>query len=198
MSPVHLLRWAGLLAIVSAGLSVLGDLLRLGVDVENPALASTAGYTLVFGLYLFGTVLLLLGMVGLYIHQSAEAGILGVAGFVIAFVGTALLAGALWFELFITPSLAAAAPGRADTELGLPGFILAFVLTGLGWLLFGVATLRAHVYPRWAGVLMILGVLISLTPLPLSGSVFSLAIAWLGFVLFTGRHFTTAQPALGT
>ena len=86
----------------------------------------------------------------------------------------------------------------AHTGLGLPGFILSFLLAGLGWLVFGVATLRARVYPRWAAILLIVGAVLSFTPLPLSGMVLSVAVAWLGFILFTERQFARAQPLIGT
>jgi len=188
------MRWAGLAAVLSAVLSVVGDLLRLFVDVESSETATTTPYALVFLLYLLGAVLLLLGLVGLYASQSEAAGVLGLVGFLVAFLGTTLLVGALWFELFITPSLATRAPGLAEAELGLAGFILVFLLGVVGWLLFGVATLRAHTYPRWAAVLLMVGGVVAFVPIPLAGIVFSVAIAWLGFVLFTGRNASAEQP----
>lgn len=195
MSPADLMRWAGLAAVVSAALSVMGDLLRLFVDVESSETATTTPYALVFLLYLLGAVLLLLGLVGLYTSQSEAAGVLGLVGFLAAFLGTALLVGVLWFELFITPSLAARAPGLAEAELGLAGFILVFLLGVVGWLLFGVATLRARTYPRWAAALLMVGGLVAFVPIPLAGIVFSAAIAWLGFILFTGRSAPAEQTS---
>ncbi len=69
-----------------------------------------------------------------------------------------------------------------------------YVLAALGWLLFGVATLRARVYPRVAAILLIVGAV--LLGLPLAGSeiVLAVAVAWLGFALFTGRAAQTEQP----
>jgi hypothetical protein len=190
-----LIRWGGLAALVSAAVSVIGDILRLFVDVESAASATGTSYALVFGLYLIGGVLLLLGLVGLYASQSEAAGVLGLVGFLVAFAGTALLVGALWFELFITPALAAEAPELAEAELGLAGFILVLLTGALGWVLFGVATLRARVYPRWAAVLLIVGGLVAFAPVPLAGIVFSGAVAWMGFILFTGRVVSVEEPA---
>jgi hypothetical protein len=195
MSPADLMRWAGLAAVVSAVLSVMGDLLRLFVDVESSETATTTPYALVFLLYLLGAVLLLLGLVGLYTSQSEAAGVLGLVGFLAAFLGTALLVGVLWFELFITPSLATRAPGLAEAELGLAGFILVFLLGVVGWLLFGVATLRARTYPRRAAALLMVGGVVAFVPIPLAGLVFSVATAWLGFVLFTGGSAPAEQPS---
>lgn len=192
---------AGLAALLSGVLSGAGDLLSLVVDLESPEVATTAPYAFVFGLYLLSGILLLLGLVGLYTRQSQAAGTLGLVSFLVAFLGTALVTGAIWFELFISPSLAAEAPTIARTELGLVGFLLSFVLAGLGWLLFGVATLRASVYPRGGAVLLMVGAVMTLAPMvapiPLSGIVLSVAVAWLGFLLFTDKAAVVAeQPSL--
>lgn len=195
MQSSKLIRWGGLAALVSAASSIMGDILRLFVDVESADSATGTLYALVFWLYLIGAVLLLLGLVGLYVRQSEAAGVPGLVGFLVAFAGTALLSGALWFELFITPALAVEAPGLAEAELGLAGFVLSFLLVILGWLLFGVATLRARVYPRWAAVLLIVGAIASLAPIPLAGAVFSGAVAWMGFLLFTGKVVSVEESA---
>lgn len=195
MSSLNLIRLAGLAAVVSGVASVIGDLLSLGVDLESAESAATVSYFFVFLLYLLGTVLLLLGLVGIYASQSEAAGILGLVGFLAAFSGTALVSGTIWFELFITPSLAAEAPELAEAELGLAGFILSFLLAIIGWLLFGVATLRAHVYPRWAAVLLIVGAIVSFAPVPLAGTVLSVAVVSLGFILFTGRNASVEEPS---
>ena len=39
------------------------------------------------------------------------------------------------------------------------GFVLSYVLSGVGEILFGIATLRARVYPRTPAVLLIVGVM---------------------------------------
>ena len=193
MSSSNLIRLAGLAALISGVLAAIGDLLRLVVDVEDPGSATTASYAIVFLLYLISTALLLLGLVGFYTSQSQAAGIVGFVGFLVAFLGTVLLAGALWFELFITPALATEAPGLLEAELGLPGFILMLLFGAVGWVLFGVATLRARVYPRWAGVLLIVGGVIAFFPLPLVGIIFSVTVAYLGFLLFTGQVASDEQ-----
>ena len=195
MSSSSLIRWAGLAAVLSGVSSVIGDLLGLTVDLESAESAATTPYVLIFVLYLLGTVLLLLGLVGLYAGQSEAAGVLGLVGFLVAFLGTALFSGAVWFELFITPSLAAEAPELAEAELGLAGFVVSFLLVVLGWFLFGAATLRARVYPRPTAALLMVGAVASFAPIPLSGIVLSVAVAWLGLVLFTGGAATAGQPS---
>lgn len=195
MQSSDLIRWGGLAALASAAVSVMGDILRLFVDVESAGAATGISYALVFWSYLIGSILLLLGLVSLYVSQSEAASVLGLVGFLVAFVGTTLLVGALWFELFITPALAAEAPELAEAELGLAGFILVLLAGALGWVLFGAATLRARVYPRGAAVLLIVGGLVAFTPIPLAGIVFSGAVAWMGFTLFTGKVVSVGEPA---
>ena len=116
----------------------------------------------------------------------------------VTFLGMALVVGASWTSTFTEPALAQVAPELLAQE---PpgwldfGFTLTYVLASLGWLLFGVATLRAGVYPRAAAILLIVGALISFVPLPLTEVILAIAIAWLGLELFTGRGVSPEQPA---
>jgi hypothetical protein len=195
MSSSSLIRLAGLAVLSSGVLSVIGDLMNLVVDLENPVSATTSSYTIVYFLYLLSTALVLLGLVGLYTSQSQAVGILGLVGFLVAFLGTVMLVGGLWFELFVTPNLAAQAPVLVEADLGSLGFTLTFFLGAVGWVLFGVATLRANVYPRWAAVLLIVGGVIFFLPVPLRGIIFSVSAAYLGFMLFTGQVRSDEQPS---
>lgn len=74
------------------------------------------------------------------------------------------------------------------------GFTLSFGLVSLGWLLFGVASLRARVYPRSASILLIIGAALTFVPLPFTAIVFAVSVAWLGFVLLTGMSASSAAP----
>ncbi len=53
--------------------------------------------------------------------------------------------------------------------------------------MFGIATLRAGVFPRWAAILLMVGAVLSFFPVPLTGIVLSAAVIWLGSILLTGR-----------
>jgi hypothetical protein len=193
-SSSSLIRLAGLAAIGSGVVGVIGDPLALLVDLEDPLSATTASYAIVLLVYLISAALLLLGLVGLYGSQSQAAGTLGLVGFLLAFLGTVLLAGVFWFELYVAPALAAQAPELLEAEVRLAGFILTSLFAAVGWVLFEVATLRAGVYPRWAGVLLIVGA-IAFFPLPLRGIIFFVSVAYLGFLLFTGRAHLDEQPS---
>jgi hypothetical protein len=121
------------------------------------------------------------------------SGLLGLVGFVVAFIGTVLVAGFFWTSAFIAPLLAVEAP-ELLTVRALPGFFRSFVVFGFGWLLFGVATLRAGIYPRAAAVLLIVGALIIVIPWPLTSIVLDAAVVWMGYVLFRGRDTPAEQP----
>ena len=71
----------------------------------------------------------------------------------------------------------------------------------LGGLLFGIATFRARVLPRWAGILLAAGTLLApLAALLPNGSQpkiaipVGLALAWLGYALMTERREPLAEP----
>ena len=189
-----LVRVGGGLAAIAGGVliiiaALIGSLALGGVSTVSEGV-TTAAYTVVTLVYMLAAVLVLGGLVGLYVHQSEEAGILGLIGFAVAFLGTAMLVGATWNQAFITPALAQAIPALFDEGvlgwLSL-GFVLTYLLVSLGWLLFGVATFVARVYPRPAAVLLIIGALISFIPLSYTEILLAAAIAWLGFfTLFIG------------
>ena len=188
MSSSDLIRWSGLAAMVAAALLVVGDLLNLTVLFSPEpfsAEAQTGSYIFRQALFLLGVTLLLLGLVGLYVRQSQAAGTLGLVGFLVAFAGTVLVAGFLWAGTFVTPALATEVPEFLEAGSP-PGFFPALITCGVGWLLFGIATLRARIYPRWATILLIVGAVIFVVPLPLTGIVLSVSVAWLGFHLFRG------------
>ncbi len=199
MSNTDLIRWSGLAAILAGVLLSVGALLSLTTESENLSQsATTASYTFSALLYLLGAMLLLLGLVGLYVRQSEASGSLGLVAFVLAFVGTALALGATWAELFVPPSMAVEAPTVLDAEptgmLAL-GFTLTFLFfLPLGWLLFGVASLRARIYPRAAAILLMVGAVISGLPIPLTEIVLYVGVVWLGFVLFAEGGEAVRQP----
>jgi len=119
-------------------------------------------------------------------------------GFLVAFSGTGLVAGFVWVDTFIAPELAKSAPQLL--EMGPPpGRSLSLLVFGVGWALFGLATLWAGVYPRQAAMLLIIGAVISTVlnlaflPVPFGGLPFEAAVAWLGVVLFTGWDTSVSE-----
>lgn len=212
-SKTNLMRWAGLSALV-AGLCciVVGMFHPVNVSsaVTTPTwinvhIAATAmGF---FGLF---------GMAGLYARQAEKSGWLGLAGFVLFSLWLGLMLPFSFVEAFILPRLATDSPAFVAGFLGMFTGIASEIDLGIlptfwnisgpmyifGPLLFGIATFRAHVLPRWAGALLVLGAV--LVPV---GAVVSpeyqpkimipigLALAWLGYALFSERREKASELA---
>ncbi len=136
----------------------------------------TSAFTVSSGLRLFSIVLLLWGLIGIYGRQSRAAGTFGLWAFVVVFLGTALVAGNAWAEVFVWPTLAQVSPNAMTgpiTEVSpylSAGLGASFLFFGIGLILFGVATFWAGVYPRWAAVLLIIGIPVTMFLDPTAGS----------------------------
>jgi hypothetical protein len=71
----------------------------------------------------------------------------------------------------------------------------------LGPLVFGIATFRARVLPRWAGALLVLGAVLvpvgAVVPHELQPKIMipvGLAFVWLGYALFSERREPASEP----
>lgn len=207
MSTTKLLRWSGLASIGAGILFAIATLLHPpGEDV--PAII-TAAWVPAHAIGWVADLLLLLGLVGLYSRQAEKTGWLGLLGFVLAFIGVTLESGGNYSSVTLMPDLAATVPDVLTTLMNRPPFAfpVAVVIFGLtlmvsrtlGFLLLGVAILRADVLPRWAGLLLIIGVLLAFGSgvSPLIGSVaaaiFALGLAWLGYTLWTNQGIIEAK-----
>jgi hypothetical protein len=152
----------------------------------------------------FGSAILLgIGLVGLYLHQEERFGVFGAVAFVIALLGTIAAAGGQWTYVFVVPHFAPVVPEMINESTGsvLTGFVLSYAILALGWVLFGLATLRARVFPRWASLLVIAGAAIALLPLPSRTLLLAIAVAILGVrVLQSGgaaeRDTRDARPSI--
>jgi len=126
---------------------------------------------------------------------------LGLAGFLVALVGTGLFVGMFWTLAFVVPSAAIEAPAFLDAEetagpLDM-GFMLSGIAVAVGWALFGVATLRARVFPRRAAIVLIVGALLTVLPLPATTLLIDVAVAWLGLSLLSEQGRSTAETSIG-
>jgi hypothetical protein len=156
MSSSSLIRLGGLATVLAGVLMILTIIAQvMGViDFANIAEEATTGtYALLTWLVVLTVILLQGGLVALYAERSEAMGVLGAVGFVVAFVGTALTLGYLWAEAFVVPAVAEIAPTQLDPihDIGtwVGARVLAGVLFGIGWVLFGVAAHQARVYPDW-------------------------------------------------
>lgn len=164
MTTSHLSRLAGPAALASGVLMVAGELIILPFDVSDHVATSTDT------VFQVGQVVYLLGFFGLMIFlfasgsaQETKGGRFGVIATIAALVGTMALGGDLWFETFAVPWLADESPNAFDTDptvLLAFGAIASYLLFAIGWALYGIASLRAHVYPRLIGISIVVGGLI--------------------------------------
>ena len=99
-------------------------------------------------------------MIGLFAHQRHQLGWVGTAGLLLSVAGMLLYLGFQFDLAFVWPALALEAPALLDFDgpmFQAPFF--AFVhfwmgpVTTVGVLVFGIATYRARVFPRWSAVL---------------------------------------------
>ena len=206
-----LMRLAGLSAIL-AGLCfmVMGMFHPLNVPeavttatwVNVHIFASAMGF---FGLF---------GMAGLYARQVEKSGWLGLAGFLLFSLWLGLVMPYCFIEAFILPRLATSSPafvaGWLGMFTGIPSEVDLGVLPTLwnisgplyifGPLLFGIATFRAGVLPRWAGALLILGAVLppvaAVVPPAVQMKIlfpYGIAMLWLGYALFAERREKVAE-----
>ncbi len=199
MTRTRLIRWSGLAGLISGVLLLLLDLAFIVAFGDQPerVAAATTTWLILLDLSILATYLGLLALVGLYARQVEESGWLGLVAFILASLGTVLSLGFLWGGGFIVPALTSAAPEFLDQVEASPpgivalGFITTFVLFALGWLLMGVASLRARVLPRiplWLLILAaILGLVSRVVDLGISSVLFGVALAWLGWWLWRER-----------
>lgn len=204
MSLSGLVRLGGLSAVVGGILLVISDLWVLliqgfGGDQPLSEAATTTSFAITTWLFLLAAVLVLFGLVGLHLRQSEAAGVLGLVGFLIAFLGTALVVGVTWSQVFVFPSLAVEAPEFLDAEqVAGPvdaGFMLSFIVAAVGWALFGVVALVARSYPRWVAIVLIVAALLQFLPFPGTGLVFGVAVALVGLVSVFGGRMSGEQPS---
>jgi hypothetical protein len=198
LSPLS--RRAGMLSVTATVLTVLSQVMRLGGSrLLGPDWVTTPAYTVTYSIALVGMGALLVALTTIYTRESAALGMVGLIGYVTAFLGTLMVAGDWWFEAFAVPMIATAAPAVLDLPISASVLVGAIATVGLytvGWTLFGIAALRARAFPRAAALLLLAGGLAG--PLALSTPYqipLALAIGWIGLTLESeSRSRRTATP----
>ena len=160
----------------------------------------------------------LVGMAGLYARQKEKIGWLGLAGLLLFSGWFVLISVFSYFEAFILPRLVTESPKFVEGFLGMFNGIHSEVDLGilptlwnvsgpmfiLGPLLFGIATFRARILPRWAGGLLTLAAILipvgGMFPLEYQAKIamipVGLAMAWLGYALFIEHGEKTSESLL--
>ncbi len=212
----RLIRWSGL-AAMGAGI------IFAGIQPIHPpdvlASVTTNTWLIIQSLKTAMCFMFLIGITGLYARQVDKAGWLGVAGYTLFSLSWVLQSGFVFAEAFFLPLLATEAPLFVEGFLGilndvpsavdlglLPTIYTVAGLVGylLGGLLFGIATFRAAVLPRWGSALLAFAavsplVFSSLLPHPLDRILavpMGVAMLWLGYSLWSDRHINTNQSPM--
>ena len=213
ITEANLVRWAGLSALI-AGLCYM--IVGIFHPANIPASVTSTRWVIVHifacAMCLFG----LLGMPGLYFRQAEKTGWLGLVGYILLSLWFVVVMGFSFVEAFILPHVATALPAFVVAWMGmfnapagqfdLGVLPLLWTLSGpvyiLGGLLFGIATFRAGILPRWAGALLALSTVLApiaaLLPnasQPKTAIPMGLALAWLGYSLWSERREQASKPA---
>jgi hypothetical protein len=199
--PPRLLRWCGLALAAAGVLMAVATLLHPSHETATTIIPSEVRLVATHATYTLSWLLVLLGLPGLYAAQRGRMGWLGFAGFLIAFLGTYLIAVTGNFG-FLAPVLAKDAPAVIDTISQYPPVVginaLAAIAFMIGYVLFGIAMIRTAGLPRLAGILVALGapahligfgvaqlVTPVLWPIAIVGAVsLGAGLAWPGYLLW--------------
>jgi hypothetical protein len=181
MSTTNLYRLSAVAALLSGICIIVGKILAL---LPDPQIGEIFDFFSPF----FG----LLAILGIYLWQREQAGRFGAVAFILAFAGLVQVTALDYFGAFIRLEIPPAV--MAGVMEGSTGMVAA--ISGLtflvGEILFGVSTIRAGVFPKFAAVLFIVGFI----PVPLvevfpfgivaAGSVIAGAgIGWWGLSLWS-------------
>jgi hypothetical protein len=187
MSSSDRVRWGALVALLGAVAWIAAGV----VDLVTVGLASLEEVLILMGL--LGT---LGGLVGVHCKQVMSYGRLqkllsklgghyggmGTAGFLVAFIGSLILLISLALSLVGVGSI---------LELISPGLIVvALIGTFVGYVLLGIASVRAKVFPQWCGLLLIVCLPVAVT-LGNHGGGIVLGLVWVGLsyeLLWQGKR----------
>ena len=211
ITTTSLSRGAGLSAVAAGLLFIVIQLVHPHEDV---AAVTTTAWIVVALLTMAMSVLLLIGITGMYLRQVTETGLPGLVGFLL-FGSTFVLTIAVTFvEVFVLPPLADQAPQYVEDFLAtftggavvgdVGSLQLASLVAAVGYLLggllFGVVLYRARILARWASLLLAVGsvatLLVPVLPHALDRLIafpVGLALAGLGYSLWREQARTTQQ-----
>jgi hypothetical protein len=212
----NLIRWAGLSAMIAGSFFVLVGMLH-PLNILSSVTTTQWGivHILATAMGFFG----LFGLTGIYARQAEKSGWLGLVGYILMSLWLVNLSHFTFIEAFVLPPLVTQAPTVVERFLGIftksAGEItfgalpIIYDLNGfigymIGGVLFGIATFRSRVLPRWAGGLLAIGALLvpfaAVLP-PVHEAKVTLpggfALVWLGYSLWAERQQGAVEPVPG-
>jgi hypothetical protein len=208
ISGQAMMRWSGVACVIGGVAIAAFVLVHPWDELVGSAIAQTLRWRLAHTLHFIGALFALAGIVGIYAQVRDRLGTLGGVGFFLSFCGNALFLGTGMITAFIWPMLAVHAPATVELDGAIfhaPVSAMAFLLTAaimtIGYVLFGIALLRARAYPGVAIILLMIGAILGMfpphpaTPFPwgglvLGGVLYGIAMVWLGMIIWR-RNATT-------
>lgn len=142
MRASDLYRWSGITGILAGVLNGIVEFLPERIGQPLDMVVNTLGLWV---------------LIALYLCQREASGVLGLIAYVIQSFGMVLVIGFLFTQAFV---LSGFDPAQTAAVLAGPAGIatvIALVITTVGAILFGIATLRAGVFPKWAAFLLMIG-----------------------------------------
>jgi hypothetical protein len=184
MKTSTLFQLGGIAVLLSAILTGIGNLIYFlsgQPDLETTPLIWRG---------IFAGVLMVLGLGALFARQSQRGGVLGLVGYVFLVLAT------LYFVASDAIALGLSAGVISNEQITqVPSYALADSILPWVWvaglIAFGISIFRVQVFPKYAGVLLILvGLLQPLTGLlaftrPIYAVLYFVAWAWLGWTLYS-------------
>jgi hypothetical protein len=189
MPTSRLVQWGAIGAVIAGVAWAVSDVLALLYPGQEEGPMGSTSFYLIESADAIAGAGMLAALVGLYVVQARSLGRLGMSGFALTFIGTTLV---LLSQLLVLIFL-----DRSGGTL----LQLSFGLGALGWLvgfvLFGIATYRARVLPRWAGLLLVAYPLIIIAAFPVEGPLILFGLLWLAlaYALWTRRDMPAEQPS---
>jgi hypothetical protein len=186
---------------VSGAANILAALLMMAGFILHPAgedqtFGTNPFWVTSHGLLWIAFTLALLGWVGVYVVQASQAGRPGVIAFALLLTGTSLASWVFSSDVTYVPVIAAESPTLFQ-QINNSSNVLIGVVSVLAWalgtVLFGISVIRARVFPRWTGMLLMIGTagipIVYLVGLPVKAVAGAAILAgvgqlWLGYELF--------------
>jgi hypothetical protein len=197
VKTTSLFQLGGVAVLLAAILYAIGNLMYfLSGQPEAPALS---GLWIAF----CGDTLLVFGLGALFAWQSQQGGLLGLVGYVLLVVATMFFVGSY------AVSLGVAAGVISNEQIAqVPAYTVSSSIMPWIWFVgliaFGVSIYRAHVFPKYAGALLVLLAIVQqLTSFvgfvaPIFAILSVVAWAWLGWSLLSDKRLVSRQPIPAT
>lgn len=188
----NLVRLSGLAAMLGGVLWPLWFVIHLSVGSGEPGSPAYERYELINRLLPLALLPVVVGFIGLHAAQRRSYWRLGTVGFATVLIGFMVIIAGSVGEFWLFSDQPYMRPNGRQASFNL--FLLGHLPLAIGTVLFGIATVRAKVFPYKAAVMLVLpGVSVVV---PFVGTfVFAIPFIWLGYLLWSGKVERGQQPS---